>query len=75
VTSAEPDPLSLTSPGAEQPGDTPLFSTMAAAWEELGRTVPGRPDPEWERLVAGARKRRRRPAVPAALRPEPPDSD
>ncbi|WP_177240392.1 hypothetical protein [Streptacidiphilus jiangxiensis] len=35
---------------------------MAATWASLGRTVPGIPDPEWERLVGRhpVRKRGRR---------------
>ncbi|MFI7385846.1 hypothetical protein [Streptomyces sp. NPDC049813] len=32
--------------------DPPLYRALLAAWAEGGRTLPGRHDPEWVRLVA-----------------------
>lgn len=31
---------------------TPLYSELAAQWTARGATVPGAPDPEWQRLVS-----------------------
>ncbi|WP_327299166.1 MULTISPECIES: hypothetical protein [unclassified Streptomyces] len=31
---------------------TPLYSELAAQWMARGATVPGAPDPEWQRLVS-----------------------
>lgn len=31
---------------------TPLYSELAAQWTARGATVPGVPDPEWQRLVS-----------------------
>ncbi|MET9962273.1 hypothetical protein ABZ128_24985 [Streptomyces sp. NPDC006326] len=33
-------------------GRTPLFDTLARDWAARGATVPGTPDPVWERLVS-----------------------
>ncbi|WP_161789976.1 hypothetical protein [Streptacidiphilus neutrinimicus] len=44
---------------AVRSGETPLYEQTVAQWESLGRTVPGRPDPEWDRLTAGPGQRRR----------------
>jgi hypothetical protein len=32
-------------------GPFPLYSSLAQRWSLAGRTVPGVPDHEWERLV------------------------
>ena len=40
--------------------ETPLFRELAATWAAFGRMVPGSPDPEWDRLIAGQPGRRRR---------------
>jgi hypothetical protein len=63
VTSAEPTPR-RSSHGAARPGETPLFNAIAASWAALGRTVPGNPDPEWDRLVAAKPASRRRRILP-----------
>ncbi|MGW3393283.1 hypothetical protein [Streptomyces hydrogenans] len=34
------------------PQQFPVYSALAAQWEQAGRAVPGRPDREWERLMA-----------------------
>ncbi len=33
-------------------GQFPVYSALVAQWTEAGRTVPGMPDREWERLVS-----------------------
>ncbi|WP_328316015.1 hypothetical protein [Streptomyces sp. NBC_00388] len=42
--------------GAHLPGRTdartPLYSELATQWTARGATVPGAPDPEWQRLVS-----------------------
>ncbi|WP_327163946.1 hypothetical protein [Streptomyces zaomyceticus] len=30
----------------------PVYSALVAQWVQAGRTVPGMPDREWERLMA-----------------------
>ncbi|MEU4075811.1 MULTISPECIES: hypothetical protein [Streptomyces] len=30
----------------------PLYSALVTQWVQAGRTVPGMPDREWERLMA-----------------------
>jgi hypothetical protein len=60
VTPAEPFPRRGSSDAARS-SDTPLFNAIADSWAAHGRTVPGTPDPEWDRLVAarpGPRRRR-----------------
>ncbi|MEB3960567.1 hypothetical protein OKJ48_09970 [Streptomyces kunmingensis] len=32
--------------------DPPLYRALIATWAERGKTLPGRHDPEWARLVA-----------------------
>ncbi|MER5352502.1 hypothetical protein ABT093_19495 [Kitasatospora sp. NPDC002551] len=34
------------------PHEAPIFARLAELWTATGRTVPGRPDDEWQRLVA-----------------------
>ena len=64
VNPAEPFPRHPPQ-GAARSSDTPLFNEMAASWTALGRTVPGNPDPEWDRLVSlRPRPRRRRLLLP-----------
>ncbi|WP_152628273.1 hypothetical protein [Streptacidiphilus neutrinimicus] len=71
MTSAEP--LSRrASPGAARSSDTPLFHAIAASWTALGRTVPGIPDPEWDRLVAARPRPRRRLLFPNPRQSGPP---
>ncbi|MEV6977501.1 hypothetical protein [Kitasatospora sp. NPDC093806] len=31
--------------------DEPIFAQLARLWTAAGRTVPGRPDQEWQHLV------------------------
>ncbi|MEU1517818.1 hypothetical protein ABZ490_37700 [Streptomyces sp. NPDC005811] len=33
------------------PPDPPLYRELLRAWADRGRTLPGRHDPEWVRLV------------------------
>ncbi|WP_237536979.1 hypothetical protein [Streptomyces sp. SID5785] len=37
---------------AADPQDPPIYREMVALWSDRGRTLPGRPDPEWARLAA-----------------------
>jgi hypothetical protein len=62
LTPAEPFPRRDASDAARS-SDTPLFNAIAASFKALGHTVPGIPDPEWDRLVA-ARPGRRGLLVP-----------
>ncbi|MFF9623716.1 hypothetical protein [Streptomyces griseosporeus] len=32
-------------------GAEPIFEDLARSWEAFGRTVPGREDPQWDRLL------------------------
>ncbi|MFI0239591.1 hypothetical protein [Streptomyces sp. NPDC016845] len=36
----------------QAPQDPPLYRALLATWAEYGKTLPGRHDPEWARLVA-----------------------
>ncbi|KAA0940782.1 hypothetical protein FGF04_07910 [Streptomyces apricus] len=40
--------------GSAQPADPPIYLAMIRAWSDRGRTLPGRHDAEWARLVAPA---------------------
>jgi hypothetical protein len=46
--SAESVPLAPPPP----PPDPPIYRDMMRVWADGGRTLPGRRDPEWLRLVA-----------------------
>ncbi|MCX3058723.1 hypothetical protein OFY01_02845 [Streptomyces sp. GXMU-J5] len=35
-----------------EPQDPPIFRSLLTSWADRGRTLPGRHDPEWARLVA-----------------------
>ncbi|MED7955004.1 hypothetical protein [Streptomyces sp. BE303] len=37
--------------------DAPIFARLARLWLDAGRTVPGRPDQEWQHLVEPPRFR------------------
>ncbi|MER8095928.1 hypothetical protein [Streptomyces goshikiensis] len=39
--------------GAFHPGDQPtIYLSLVTRWREAGRTLPGHPDEEWERLIS-----------------------
>ncbi|MEV0121185.1 hypothetical protein AB0I16_06430 [Streptomyces sp. NPDC050703] len=41
-------------PASRQPPENradPIYDALRRRWNAQGRTVPGRPDPEWRRLV------------------------
>ncbi|MFD6285571.1 hypothetical protein [Streptomyces sp. NPDC060205] len=40
--------------GPHQPVDPPIYRAMMRAWSDRGRTLPGRHDPEWARLITPA---------------------
>ncbi|OKH92751.1 hypothetical protein AB852_22415 [Streptomyces uncialis] len=48
ATPAPPGPAPEPSPRP----DPPLYHELLAQWTERGRTLPGHPDPEWDRLTA-----------------------
>src|SRR5688572_5741403 len=35
-----------------QPQDPPIYRALMRTWANRGRTLPGRHDPEWARLIA-----------------------
>ncbi|MGW7383674.1 hypothetical protein [Streptomyces sp. NPDC054794] len=39
-------------PPPPQPQDPPIYRDLLRTWEDGGRTLPGRHDPEWVRLAA-----------------------
>ncbi|GHA91559.1 hypothetical protein GCM10010346_13020 [Streptomyces chryseus] len=45
-------PPSVTAESVPHPSDPPLFRALLRQWHSKGRTLPGRRDPEWVRLVA-----------------------
>ncbi|MBO1331516.1 hypothetical protein J3486_09595 [Streptomyces sp. VRA16 Mangrove soil] len=46
-----PPPRVHTSTSAHHP-DPPIYRALIASWADRGKTLPGRHDPEWVRLVA-----------------------
>ncbi|MFE9684864.1 hypothetical protein ACFYXC_27010 [Streptomyces sp. NPDC002701] len=56
-TRVSPEPQESHGPqqnGSQQTLDPPIYRAMVRAWADRGRTLPGRHDPEWTRLVAPA---------------------
>ncbi|MFF4569857.1 hypothetical protein [Streptomyces sp. NPDC001410] len=47
-----PRPAESVPPPAPQ--DPPIYRALMRTWEDRGRTLPGRHDPEWVRLAAPA---------------------
>nr|WP_079144359.1 hypothetical protein [Streptomyces agglomeratus] len=45
-------PPSATAESVPHPSDPPLYRALLRQWHHHGRTLPGRRDPEWTRLVA-----------------------
>lgn len=45
--------------------EVPIFAHLAVDWSACGRTVPGLPDQEWQRLTAPLRFRQQQPQSPA----------
>lgn len=43
---------SVSPPPAAEPADPPIYVALLRHWEGSGRTVPGRHDQEWNRIVA-----------------------
>ncbi|MGV9884208.1 hypothetical protein [Streptomyces sp. NPDC003006] len=39
-------------PQQPQPHDPPIYRALLRHWADRGRTLPGRHDPEWVRLVS-----------------------
>lgn len=54
--------------GAVPLGGAALFDQLAREWEARGATVPGRPDPLWERLITYAHFQRETDATLRSLR-------
>lgn len=51
----------------------PIYARLVTLWHQSGRTVPGRRDHEWSRLVAPPRFSAHPAAVREHLSPPPPD--
>lgn len=49
-------------------GGPAVFEQLAREWEARGATVPGRPDPLWERLITYAHFQRETDATLRSLR-------
>ncbi|MFZ3474653.1 hypothetical protein ACODT3_02805 [Streptomyces sp. 4.24] len=49
-------------------GGAALFEQLAREWEARGATVPGRPDPLWDRLITYAHFQRETDATLRSLR-------
>ncbi|MFJ8664835.1 hypothetical protein [Streptomyces sp. NPDC093600] len=45
---ADPPPATRIDPASSP---SPVYSSMVQRWARAGRTVPGMPDLEWERLM------------------------
>ncbi|MFI1355780.1 hypothetical protein ACH4TV_19735 [Streptomyces sp. NPDC020898] len=39
-------------PAPPPPPDPPIYRALLRTWSDRGRTLPGRYDPEWDRLAA-----------------------
>jgi hypothetical protein len=39
-------------PRTEQYDQSEIYSSLLKRWREAGRTLPGHPDEEWERLIS-----------------------
>ncbi|NGO08234.1 hypothetical protein G5C60_11430 [Streptomyces sp. HC44] len=53
VSQSSPQPQTPQAPPApRQPQDPPIYRALLRTWADRGRTLPGRHDPEWVRLVA-----------------------
>lgn len=37
---------------ASHPVQPPIYLSLVKRWREAGRTLPGHPDEEWERLIS-----------------------
>jgi hypothetical protein len=46
-----PAPAESVPHGPDQPQDPPIYRALMRTWADRGRTLPGRHDPEWVRLV------------------------
>ncbi|MEU0676640.1 hypothetical protein ABZ330_27790 [Streptomyces sp. NPDC006172] len=47
-----PAPAGAVPPAPSAAQDPPIYRDLIRVWAERGRTLPGRHDPEWVRLVA-----------------------
>ncbi|MFI2379946.1 hypothetical protein ACH5AO_33580 [Streptomyces sp. NPDC018964] len=47
-----PPPMEAVAPVPPRLPDPPIYRDLMRTWVDRGRTVPGRQDPEWTRLVA-----------------------
>ncbi|MEU5581957.1 hypothetical protein ABZ791_24675 [Streptomyces huasconensis] len=48
----QPSQQTYQQPRQPQPPDPPIYRALVHHWADRGRTLPGRHDPEWVRLVA-----------------------
>ncbi|MFE5772080.1 hypothetical protein ACFQ7O_27370 [Streptomyces sp. NPDC056485] len=45
-------PGAHTPPGHAAPDQPTIYLSLVRRWQEAGRTLPGHPDEEWERLIS-----------------------
>ncbi|MYT21980.1 hypothetical protein GTW69_17045 [Streptomyces sp. SID7760] len=45
-------PGAYTPPGHAGPDQPTIYLSLVRRWQEAGRTLPGHPDEEWERLIS-----------------------
>ncbi|MFD5509847.1 hypothetical protein ACIQU4_12990 [Streptomyces sp. NPDC090741] len=45
-------PPAHTPPGHAAPDQPTIYLSLVKRWQEAGRTLPGHPDEEWERLIS-----------------------
>ncbi|MFF2653080.1 hypothetical protein [Streptomyces sp. NPDC058045] len=43
--------IPVTRRAPDDPDPEPLYAAVLASWRRTGRTLPGRPDPEWNAIV------------------------
>ncbi|MCB5166364.1 hypothetical protein LG634_16155 [Streptomyces bambusae] len=47
-----PYPSAQAAPYAGRPEHSAIYLSLVERWREAGRTLPGHPDEEWERLIS-----------------------
>ncbi|MFF3209117.1 hypothetical protein ACFYYB_00510 [Streptomyces sp. NPDC002886] len=61
-------PRQQSGSGAAPSGGAVVYEQLAREWEARGATVPGRPDPLWDRLITYAHFQRETDATLRSLR-------
>lgn len=71
IASASPEVRRPERRAAPHPADPPLYRALLRHWEKAGRTLPGRHDQEWNRIMTTPVWADRPPSVSAS--PDPRD--